>query len=740
MASNDLDDDELLKLVQHRAQSSTGWESNSPEIVAQRERALEYYKGEMPDVPAGEGLSKYVEELIKEKIHAVIPDIIEPFEEQDAVLFAPVNETDVEPAAQVTDAVRFVFFDQNQGYQKLRDAFTDALLLKTGYFYVQWQDCADETESFKGKTEDELSYALLQYGPDSPNRTPATPILENLKQAQDGTYSFDIRTPKEGRCDVQVWPPEDVAVSNDTRQPGDGAYIALRSRVSRGELLRDGYDPELVDSLPSYNRLESIIQIARDQAGEYQADFYDGVAVRNSDIVEIIHHYVRYTDADCDDIHYVVTGNDSYSTLLKREIVDQVPVAYITPFAIPHRHFGESMADKLIPLQRLKSVITRAMLNQIYYAQTGRLAIDESAIGPNTLKDLLRNEPGSFVRTRGQPAGAIQAIQSGQLGFEPFQVLEYLSTIAEEASGVARVSNGLNSDSLHDTASGALSQQSLAQRKTRQICREFAETGIKRLFLLIHDTLRRNATQPLIARVNGKFVQVDPTKWGSREQMSVEIGTARGGRDQQAAMWHNVLQLHASAVQAQGGLSGPLTNPGYQLAALAKYVQASGIKTPEIVFPPPNSWQPPPPEQPQPPAPDPAMVKVQNEAQHDQAKLQLELQKHQDQHQLAVAKADKEAQLKQLEIELRHQLEQAKIEMTLAQKADQVEKELSLKQQEIEISSRLAAIQTALEQANAAKQMDHDQLHEQIGQAHDHLMDHIQASLPPVKPGGAADE
>jgi hypothetical protein len=62
--------------------------------------------------------------------------------------------------------------------------------------------------------------------------------------------------------------------------------------------------------------------------------------------------------------------------------------------------------------------------------------------------------------------------------------------VAESRSGIVRNAQGLNPDTLHDTAKGALALITAAQKRVRLIARIFAETGVKDLFLGVHALLR----------------------------------------------------------------------------------------------------------------------------------------------------------------------------------------------------------------------------------------------------------
>lgn len=739
-----LSQEELLQLVQNEARAAIGFGGQSAELTESREIALEYYKGVMSDVPSLRGRSSIVSHDIADTIEAVMPDLVEIFEGDEVVNFVPSNSDDIAGAKQETDFVNYVFFNHNPGYEILYTAIRDALIMKIGVFVWHWEDGCPDVEQFKGKSEDEFMAAVATFGDMAQNKTAATPSLANEKQdPKTLLWDFQIVTPREGKCVVKAWKPEDVAVSDDTVVLGEGTYCAFRSRVRRGELLADGYDPDIISELPKYGYgFDQEIEQARDLVGEFSIRQSDDNNDPNLDLIEISYNYIRYPTEDGPQLYRVVTAGANAQTFLKSEPVDRVNASAICPYPQPHRFYGESLADKLAPIQRMKTAIWRVALDSAYYSMNGRFIVVENGMTGDTLSDLVSNTPGSVIRVK--DPDAIQPLTSSELSFDPMEMLEYASVVGEQRSGVARASMGLTPDTLHDTSSGMLKLLSNAQRRVRTMARNFAEGGIKRLMLGIHDTVRENATMPQIARLEGSFVQVDPTSWGSRQDMSVEIAGAHGGRDYDMGVFGIAANLQTQLVQAQtqSKVDGQLVG-GQNILNLANdMLKRAGVKNPERYFPP--AYEPPPP---QPPQPNPEMAKVEADAQANQQKLQFAQQQAAANDANAKARIANDARLREMEITLRNQLEQYKLQIDTAAKASQVDRELALKAQEVQISAHLQAVQTQLadenEKARIAEEAQRnqvDQTHDLIDMAHGHAIDEFTATLPPTKPGGDAAE
>lgn len=721
-----ISDDDLARLCSAERDQAIGFDP-SDELVQSRELALLYLKGEMPDLPSGESRSSAVSTDVAEVIESALPDILEIFTGEDVATFQPIGAEDMAAADQQTDFVRHVMFSDNPGYELLYAGAKDGLSAKVGTFMVDWEPAPEPTvEHFDGQTEEQANYAVQHF---------ADRIVKLDQDPEDGTFSFSIVAPRqEGRCRISVWRPEDVAVSADTVKIGEGSYCGFRSRVRRGQLLEDGYDPEIVAEVPSYSSFDNRIEEARDTTGvlyHQRSTTDDGDP--NSDVVEIIYNYVRVYDEDENRIVLmrVVTGGDDAEHILSREVVDRVPAACIMPFPTPHAFYGQSLADKAMETQRIKTSLWRMNLDSGWHSLNTRTIVSKAGSGATTLTDVMNNAPGAIIRVDQQ--GAVQPMQSAKLAFDAFSALEYASTSLEHKTGVYRSTMGINADSLHDTAHGAMAMLNIGQRRVRFMARNMAE-GLKDLFLLIHDTVRRHSSQARIVRLRGKWTPVDPTSWGVRDDMQIEVGIGSGGRVHDLAMLNAVLQ-HQSALISKDGFNGPLLNAGNAYATLQRYVKAAGFKDTNF-YTDPATVQP----QKHAPQPDPAMVKAQGQ-------LQLAQQQQAWEQQHADAKLQSELALKQRQIELKHQLHMYHANLTAGQKDKQLSSELALKQRQIETETELEAIQLALDDQNAKTAMAMNHHNAMIDMAHGHVTDHAnmihshrlandKPSLPSVRPGG----
>src|SRR3546814_12666942 len=84
------------------------------------------------------------------------------------------------------------------------------------------------------------------------------------------------------------------------------------------------------------------------------------------------------------------------------EEIEEHPGVVWCPFPATGRIVGQSLADKVMDIQRVRSVLMRQALDNIFQSNSPRFAVSESSIGDTTIDDLLTVRPGGIIRFTGQ--------------------------------------------------------------------------------------------------------------------------------------------------------------------------------------------------------------------------------------------------------------------------------------------------------------------------------------------------
>ncbi len=614
---------------------------SASKLSHERADAMDYYLGDMTrDMPAPEGRSRAVSTDVADTIEGLMPSLMEIFCGGDEVVrFEPVGPDDVQAAEQESDYVNHVFVQVNPGF----------LILYS--FIKEWWETRtlEERETYYDQPDD--VYALLVADPD-------VEILaqsERVVDEETGAKLHDLvlaRRRTQAHARIDPVPPEEFGIARNARSLRDCDYCFHKVLIAEGKLIAQGFDADKVRGLPSYPGVSNTEEIARDSVDEFQlqGDSLNAAARR----IEVTEHYVRMDyEGDGNPLLYKVTSAGGEGDILTKdgkpdiEPVDVMPFAAMTPVIITHRFFGRSIADLVMDIQRIKTALLRAMLDNAYLANNPRVEVAEQYASSETLDDLLVSRPGGIVRTK-QPGG-LNWQQVPTIGGHVFPALEYMDSTREWRTGVTRQGQGIDASALQNQSATAVNQAfTAAQARMRLIARIFAETGIRDLFALVHATIRKHGEEAATFRLRNQWITVDPRDWKSREHMTINVGLGHGTRSERLAQVMALIGLQKEALA--GGLTNlvSLQNLYNSAKEVSKLV---GLPDVDRFFTDPKTQPPPPP-----PAPDPSLTQA-------QAMIAIE---------------DKQAQA---EIANRNNKTQA--EMALAQQKFEFDKQLALLEHEL---------------------------------------------------------
>jgi hypothetical protein len=591
---------------------------SASKLSSERSRALDYYLGDMTrDMPAPEGRSKAVSTDVADTIEGLMPTLMDIFCGGDEVVrFEPVGPEDVAAAEQETDYVNHVFMQRNPGFLVLYSFIKDALLSKVGIVKVWWETREEfERETYLDLTEEQ--FAIIAGDPaveivehtekriaNSGEERIANSEIANSKEASDYSllatrYSLLHDVTVETRrsyqsARVEAVPPEEFGIARNARSIRDAGYVFHDVLRRQEELIAQGYDAEQVKALPSWSALANVETQARDTVEERSGGPGEEGTNKANRLIRITEHYVRMDyEGDGKPCLYRVTTGSGEGDILTRDgepdIVraDQIPFAAMTPVIITHRFFGRSVADLVMDIQRIKTALLRALLDNAYLANNPRTEVPESHATETTLDDLLVSRPGGIVRTK--MPGGLSVIQHPDIGGHVFPLLQYQDTTREWRTGVSRQGQGVDPNALQNQVATIANQMfNAAQAKVKLIARIFAETGIRDLFTLLHATIRKHGGEPATVRLRNRWVTIDPRDWKERNDMTVNVGLGTGGKSEQLAHLNMIIAAQKEAIAA--GMVSPknLYNSAKELTRLAGHKNVDTFFTPPGAPPDPN--------------------------------------------------------------------------------------------------------------------------------------------------------
>jgi hypothetical protein len=673
-----MDINKLKSIIESEIDDSIGYVET--DTVAERQEALEYYLRE-PYGNEVEGKSQIVTGEVAEVVDGALPQLIRVFTSTDGVVeFQPVNDGDEPFAQQATEYCNWVFYRDNDGFLILHNWFKDALLQKTGIVKAYWDEKIDVTkESYEGLTDDQLimlmqdeDLEVVEQETEEEIEEITDPMTGQVFQNVTREHKVKVkRTKKDGRVVVENVPPEEFLISKRAKTIQDSPFVAHRRMMTRSELIAMGFKKDVVESLESGDTLEfSPDRIARYSRGEQPNSM--GSQDESMEVVEVYECYIKvdYNNDGIAELRRVVYASNE---VLEDMECDYVPFHSLCPIPIPHKFYGQSLADRALDLQLIKSTVLRQMLDNLYLTNNYRVGAVEGQVN---LDDLLTSTAGGVVRMKNPNAIVPLTVQPTTAG--SFPMLEYLDGIQARRTGVSDSQNGIDPNILQNVTAAAVSAMSQASAgKLELIARIFAETGVKSLFKGILHLLCKYQDKERLVRLNGKFVPFNPREWHDQYNVSINVGLGTGTRQEQLTTMQMILQKQEQIIQ-QYGLSNPLVNLMQYRNTLAKFINMAGFKDAAQFM---NEITPEQNEilsQPQPEKPDPnteaakVLAEVEREkavirAQTEAAKLELE----REQMQLDNARKALELQQQELKQNTELALKQLKIETDAANQAEQ---------------------------------------------------------------------
>ena len=598
------------------------------QIGSDRAESTEYYLGNEPE-GTSTLQSEFISTDVRESILFMLPSIMRTFfGTKKVVEFVPKGPEDIQLAEQQTDYINYIIQQKNNGFQVLYDAFKDALVRKTGFVKVFWDDTVvATTHEYTGL--DPQSYQALIIDKDveiveesstTESITTLDPISgEEITQEIPTSYDLTIRRLKQkNQVCIEAIPPEEVLISRHARDLESASYVAHRMVKSVSDLVAMGYDQEEVEQHAGYGG--SAVDPESYEEIEARNPFDNMVYPSRNDSggkdVLYVEHYLFY-DFDGDGIDERVRvctiGNGIH--VVNVEPWDELPICMFCPDPEPHTAIGSCPADYLKPIQAAKSQIMRDTLDSLGHSIFPRMGIVEGQVN---VDDVLNTDIGQPIRMRAP--GMVQPFAVPFVGKEAFPVLGYLDEAKENRTGVSKASAGLNADALQSSTSQAVSAtMSGAQGRVELICRHFAEGGLKEMFKTVNNLVIKHQNAQDVYRLNNKFVPVDPRYWDNDKDIIVNVAISKSSDQEKFAVLQNVAQKQEQIMQLLGP-QNPLVSMQQYANTLTKMIEMAGFKDSSSFI---NPEVPPmPPQQPEEQKPDAAEMLAQAEAMKAQVSAQ----------------------------------------------------------------------------------------------------------------------
>lgn len=193
----------------------------------------------------------------------------------------------------------------------------------------------------------------------------------------------------------------------------------------------------------------------------------------------VVHEYWGNYDIDGDGIAEPIVCAWVGNTLIRLEsnpYPDKKPPFVIVPFsAVPFHMFGEALAETIGDNQKIKTAITRGMVDNMAKSNNAVVATRKGALDPVNRKKFLKGENFEF---NGTPGDFWQGSYN-QLPSSAFDMLNLQNNEIESQTGVKSFSGGINGNALGSTATGARGALDATATRRLNLVRNMSENMIK---------------------------------------------------------------------------------------------------------------------------------------------------------------------------------------------------------------------------------------------------------------------
>lgn len=606
-------------------------------VEKERVNAMKYYKGETA-LDVDEDRSKVVDTVVRDTVRAVKPVLMRVFlQAEKPAEYIPKTRADVAGAEQATEYAQWVF-DTNGGFNILRDAFHDALVLKTGIVKAYWDKSSDvDIEEYSNLTDEEITLFLQ----DAQMQGHQIDVLEHDQREVQGPQGMmrlhNVKlsiTKTSGKIGLDLIPPERFFV-DETATDAENFYVIGDSQEVRvSDLIEMGFDREDVKDLGAEAPEEEESERQWETAG--QDDEASDPSMKEVTLTEC---YMRMDieGTGIARLYKFYCGGDKHK-LLDFELADDVPYSVFQVDPEPHTFFGKSLAELVMEDQNVATSLLRGLIDSVHLSNNPKTYFARDRVDVDAL---LNNEYGALVACENPQTDVMEAVPPNSAA-TTLPAMQYHNERISEKTGVSEAALGTNGDMLKgETVAGVQAAIQGAQAQIECMARNLAEGGYKRLFKLLLRLIRKHVPPGEFMRMTGQFVPVDPSSWSADMDVSTNVGLGTGAKAERAAALQNLIATQTAILQGYGMQNGLVTlthfrNAQEDLAAIGglhnfdRYMSPMDPQTEAALL---QQQQAAAQQQPQQPDPNQAIamaenIRAQAKLQSDQMQAQVNMQRY----------------------------------------------------------------------------------------------------------------
>lgn len=464
----------------------------------------------------------------------------------DIISFKPnsKNPVDVKEAEQKTKYVNWVVKNQDDSFNLMFSWFKSAGINKNAvvkYFCEEKKDVElVEYEGVSAEEVEEIKESLKGAEVDKVK----VEIDAQSEDEKTQTFNIKFRVTREDKIiKIVNILPNHFRITEGETSIDDAELVGDSSPITRGDLVAQGYPRELVAKLNEVSLQQSDREGYKSKLGR--------ITDWASEYVEDSDLYIR-VDYDGDGIAERRRIRMSGDVILENEYYNHTPYASLSAIAIPYSSIGMSRAEAVYETQRQKTSLLRATFNNIHAVGEPRNVIHSDI----DLDDMLTRRSDSVVRLDSDskilPSQAVFPLVVPYVGDKTMQVMQYVDHMRSQKTGVLLSNQGLDYDKIsNETAARFNGIKDSGDAKVELMVRNYAETGVKKLFEGIAWTASRYQNTEVETLVLGEELSVKPTSWKYNHKVEAKVGLGAGDNERLVEARQGIYSIQQQLKQAQ---------------------------------------------------------------------------------------------------------------------------------------------------------------------------------------------
>lgn len=537
------------------------------ELAESRKDSFDYYF-QRPRGDEVVGRSSIVTGDVSAMTEGNLALMTEPLLNKRIAEFCAYDAADEEQANLESDCVQVMLFKRENGFIELTSAIKDALQLRNAVIKIYVDKRTHKKHIRRSNVDAEIVHE----------------VLDQIGETKVHSYNPETRelsatiTKTTRKFRVESIAPENFLYPKDWNRQDliDIPFCAERHVEARATLIERGFPKSKVMQLRRWN---NPYQAAADARLPRSVTPNSMPIDQSQELVEWYEAYVKMDDGEGTSELRRVCFSDQW--ILEDEPSDLVCYATGVCIVNPHTFMGISLFDKIKWVQDSTTALTRALMDNLNATNKNRTAHLDGVCEDQDITD---------GRTNGSIRVNPQLVQDVRQAIMAFGVpdtsanilsnLDHFRSVRSEAGGAAldlatgqmQLNDRVGSQGL-DRAYSVM--ESLALFMTRII----ANTLVRAMYLIAHETLRTQWNEPIMFKRGNKWVETNPAKWRVRDSVEVNLGKSMNERARESSVYERLMDRQAFL--AANGMEEILVDVTAYHAALDAWLRVNDVENPE---------------------------------------------------------------------------------------------------------------------------------------------------------------